>query len=353
MIETDKQLAEFIIRLCAADWIAMDTEADSLHCYPEKLCLIQISIPGEDILIDPLSNVNLSPLWENMKARQLILHGSDYDLRLLYRNYGFVPGSIYDTMLAARLLGYEFSGLSHLVKKHFGVELKKSHQTSNWTKRPLSPEMELYAKNDTHYLKPLEECLTAKLIEKGRLQWHKELCDKMISDAVASVNGGQNEPWRIKGSNSLSPVSLSVLRSIWFWREQEAIAANKPPFFILPHQTLLDIAICAANGNDIDVFIPPKFSDRRLRSLKEAVKKGLNEPEENRPAPLRQEHIRLNIRQQRLFNSLIEKRDKIAAKLKIDPTLIANKSTIVSIAYNPDCADKLLMNWQKKLLFDN
>src|SRR5580698_2750919 len=111
MIDSDGKLAEFLPVLRAADWVALDTEADSLHAYPEKLCLIQITVGEEDWLVDPLASLDLTALWEELKRHPLILHGADYDLRLLRKNHGFVPSRIFDTMLASRLLGDREFGL--------------------------------------------------------------------------------------------------------------------------------------------------------------------------------------------------------------------------------------------------
>src|ERR1041385_8454508 len=124
VIDTDQKLAPLLPKLQKADWIAVDTEADSLHAYPEKLCLIQISIAGEDELLDPLSSMEMGPLLEVLGRHELIFHGADYDLRLLRKSCGFVPSAISDTMLASRLLGYREFGLNHLVSKHLGVPLE-------------------------------------------------------------------------------------------------------------------------------------------------------------------------------------------------------------------------------------
>jgi ribonuclease D len=124
----------------------MDTEADSLHAYPEKLCLIQISISGADELLDPLAKMDLKPLLEVFRRHELIVHGADYDLRLLRKSCGFVPTTIFDTMLAARLLGCREFGLTNLVSKCLGVKLEKGPQKANWARRPLTERMEVYAR---------------------------------------------------------------------------------------------------------------------------------------------------------------------------------------------------------------
>ena len=155
MIDSDKKLSALLPRLRSAGWIALDTEADSLHAYPEKLCLIQLSIEDADELLDPLSSVNFEPLLEVLRNHSLIMHGADYDLRLLRRRFNFVPGAIFDTMLASRLLGIRQFGLTDLLSRFLNTKLEKGPQKANWARRPLTERMETYARNDTHYLKPL------------------------------------------------------------------------------------------------------------------------------------------------------------------------------------------------------
>ncbi len=167
MIDSEQKLSAFLLALKTAGWVALDTEADSLHAYPEKLCLVQLSIEGSDVLLDPLSRMDYKPVLEVLQKQELIMHGADYDLRLLRRHFGFVPDAIFDTMLAGRLLGVRQFGLNDLVMKLLGVKLEKGPQKANWARRPLTPRMESYARNDTHYLKPLADILRAELEAEG------------------------------------------------------------------------------------------------------------------------------------------------------------------------------------------
>src|SRR5436190_1016235 len=132
VIDTEQKLAGFLPTLRAATWVALDTEADSLHAYPEKVCLIQISTVSGDELIDPLAGLDLDPLLDALAGHELIMHGADYDLRLLRKHHDFVPGAIFDTMLAARLLGLRQFGLSNLVEHFLGVKLEKGAQKADW-----------------------------------------------------------------------------------------------------------------------------------------------------------------------------------------------------------------------------
>src|ERR1039457_6170845 len=169
VIDTERKIEAFLPVLRAATWVAVDTEADSLHAYPEKVCLIQISTVSGDRLIDPLAGLNLDPMLEELSGHELIMHGADYDLRLLRKHHEFVPSAIFDTMLAARLLGLRQFGLGNLVERYLGMKLEKGPQKANWALRPLTERMERYARNDTHYLKALAERLKPELKASGRL----------------------------------------------------------------------------------------------------------------------------------------------------------------------------------------
>jgi len=200
VIDTQEKLAAFLPLVKSAAWLALDTEADSLHAYPEKVCLIQISTTADDYLLDPLANIDLAPLLQTLAGRELIFHAADYDLRLLRKHHDFIPSSIFDTMLAARLLGERQFGLSSLVEKFLGVKLDKGSQKADWARRPLTEKMIVYARNDTHYLKPLEEKLRAELQAKGRVTWHQESCAQLIVECSRPVTADAELVWRVKGS---------------------------------------------------------------------------------------------------------------------------------------------------------
>ena len=142
-----------------SSWVSLDTEADSLHSYPEKLCLLQISLPDTDVLIDPLSQLDMTALFKALASRELLIHGSDNDLRLMYAAQQFVPSKIFDTMWAARLLGFTAFGLNDLLSKLLGITLDKGSQKANWTRRPLTDKMAIYALNDSRHLRALADKL--------------------------------------------------------------------------------------------------------------------------------------------------------------------------------------------------
>ncbi len=343
-------MAEFLPGLQSAEWVALDTEADSLHAYPEKLCLIQISTARGDDLVDPLSKIHLTPLWPVLKKHELIIHGADYDLRLLRKTNGFVPDRIFDTMLASRLLGEREFGLFSLVKKYLGIELEKGSQKADWSRRPLTPRMESYARHDTHYLKELSDILREQLREKARLSWLEQCCDRLIAECAIPTAPEPDLVWRIKGSHKLTPRGLAVLRQIWRWREKEAVAANRPPFFVLSHEALVSISATATDHAAYEPLIPPHLSARRKDGLLEAIQQGLTVAVEEQPQLLRSHSRRQSDAERRRFGTLEEGRNRRAEALQLDPTLIASRATLIDLAFDWDRAKGDLMEWQREIL---
>src|SRR5690349_5162202 len=278
VVDTEEKLQAFLPDLYAATWVAVDTEADSLHAYPEKVCLIQISTLFGDTLLDPLAGLNLAPVLKALSTHELIMHGADYDLRLLRKHHEFIPTAIFDTMLAARLLGVRQFGLSNLTESYLGVKLEKGPQKANWALRPLTERMERYARNDTHHLKPLADRLKEELRTKNRLAWHQEACAQLIQDSTLNEPQDTDLIWRVKGSHLLGRPGLAVLRELWRWREAEALAANRPPFFVLSHQTLVDVAAAAAMNRAIEALLPRHLSERRRNGVVKAIKRGMAVP---------------------------------------------------------------------------
>jgi ribonuclease D len=350
VIDTEQNLAAYLPALRAATWVAVDTEADSLHAYPEKVCLIQISTRSGDRLVDPLAGLNLDPLLDALGGHELLMHGADYDLRLLRKHHEFVPGAIFDTMLAARLLGMRQFSLGHLVESQLGIKLEKGSQKANWAIRPLTARMEQYARNDTHYLKPLSDRLKAELEAKGRLAWHQESCARLIAESSQVRATDMDSVWRLKGSHVLGRPALAVLRELWRWREHEAVAANKPPFFILSHEALVGIAAAAAAARPVEPSLPRHLSERRRGGLLKAVAQGLAVHPEQQPKILRHAGRRATEAERRRFLELEKRRDARAADLGIDPTLIASRATLSDLAHNWEKHAPELMKWQQTLL---
>lgn len=350
MIDTDAKLAALLPVIQSASWLALDTEADSLHAYPEKVCLIQISTVAGDELIDPLGGINLDPLLDALNAHELIMHGADYDLRMLRKHHEFVPSAIFDTMLAARLLGERQFGLGSLVEKLLGVRLDKGSQKADWARRPLTARMETYARKDTHYLKPLADKLKLELQQKGRLTWHQESCARLIVESSQPPVVDADSVWRVRGSSRLGRPALAVLRGLWQWREQEAMAANRPPFFVLAHEKLVAIAAAAATHRPVEPLLPPRLSPRRRDGLTATIKAALQLSADGHPEFLRPKGHRPTEAELRRYRELERRRNVHAHKLGMDPTLIASRATLGELARHWDMHAPELMSWQRELL---
>ena len=350
MINTEQKLADFLPVFRTAAWVAVDTEADSLHAYPEKLCLIQISTAAGDELIDPLAGMDIDPLLDALAGHELIFHAADYDLRLLRKYHEFVPGAIFDTMLAARLLGFKKFSLGDLVETCLGVKLEKGSQKADWARRPLTEKMEIYARNDTHHLKPLTDKLKADLVAKGRLAWHQASCARLIEESSQLRAADPDGVWRVKGSHVLSRPALAVLRGLWRWRETEAIAANKPPFFILKHEKMVELSAAAAAQQPVAPLVPHYLSERRRDGLAKAVQTGLAVPAAQQPEYLQRNGRRPTQAEFRRFIELEKRRDAHAHQLAIDPTLIAPRAALGDLARDWDRHAPELMAWQRELL---
>ena len=347
VIASVSQLTELLPQLESIDRVAVDTEADSLHCYREKLCLLQVSLPGRDYIVDPLADVDLAPLCTALERKEIVLHGADFDLRLLRRGLNFMPQRIFDTVIGARLLGIREFSLAALVKRYFDVELGKGSQKANWARRPLSARMLEYAMNDTHYLLPLAERFEAQLKQFHRIDWLRQSCQRAVEQAAVERARDKDELWRIRGSGLLRGRAAAVLRALWQWREQEAKAADRPPFHILQNHELINAAIGFASEKLPDYR---HFSSRRRQAFREAAQSAFKLSEEEWPVSRHRFGTRPSAGMMARTEELRRRRDRGARELDLEPTFIAPRSTLEAIAADQTRASTLLVPWQRELI---
>jgi ribonuclease D len=348
-IASDGELAALIEQISAGDRVAVDTEADSLHSYREKLCLVQMSVPaaGYDFIVDPLAGVDLEPLRRALEPKEIVLHGADYDLRMLRRGLNFVAHRIFDTMIAARLLGIREFSLAALVKRYFGLDLPKGSQKANWAKRPLPARMAAYAINDVHHLLSLAKKLETELDRHQRRDWLRQSCERAIEQAAVARVRSQDELWRVRGSGSIRGRDAAVLRALWQWREREAEIADRPPFHILQNENLLNAAASFASGSMPDY---KHFSHRRREAFREAARIALATPESEWPVLHRRFGTRPTAETVRRTEELRRRRDKSAEELGLEPSFIAPRNALEAIATDRARAASLLVPWQRELL---
>ena len=347
MITSSAQLADILPKLAPIDRVALDTEADSLHCYFEKLCLLQLSFGGEDFLVDPLAGFDLAPLTAALRNKELVLQGADFDLRILRRSLDFTATRVFDTVVAARVLGIRAFSLAALVEQFFGVRLTKGSQKANWAQRPLPRHMAEYAINDTHYLLPLAEKLEAELKAKGRFEWFVQSCQRALAQTAIERVRDEEDVWRIAGAGTLSPRAAAILRALWYWRDGEARAADRPPFHVLQNHLLLQAA------KDFEAGKTPEFrhfTARRRRTFLYAAEQARRLPEEDLPRRVRRTGNRPTADTERTAENLRRRRDVVAEELGLEPSFIAPRSAVESIAADEARSETLLVPWQRDLL---
>ena len=216
-IDTQDAFDDAMKRVAAHEKVAVDTEADSLHSYFDKVCLIQISIPGEDLVIDPLRKIDLSAFGAILDDKRItkVLHGADYDLRILNRDFGFTISNVIDTMICAQLLGYEAIGLAALLERYFTITVDKTHQRADWAMRPLPRSMLEYAASDTRNLVALSDKMREELIAIGRWEWAKEEFARLESIRFAEKDVDGEGFRRLKGISALDRRSLAIVRALF------------------------------------------------------------------------------------------------------------------------------------------
>lgn len=329
----------------------LDTEADSLHHYQEKLCLIQLAVGGTFALIDSLAIADMRPLINTLDQLEVWIHGADYDLTLFKRTYAWAPSQVRDTQIAARLVGCRQFGLASLIEKHFGIALSKASQKADWSQRPLPEKMLTYAVDDVRWLAPLVDQLRSELVAKNRYEWFVQSCETLCADVQARQERDREESWRVSGSGSLKPKGLAFLRALWFWRESMAQERDVPPFRIMNNQQMLAMA-ADFEVND-QVNISPRWRGRWRDTLMAVV----DEFRQSDPAiwPLRpRNHGKRSTEEDRAaIDRLCRSRDQVAEKLDIEPSLLGARAVMEEIILHRTVSpDELLMPWQRDLLSD-
>jgi ribonuclease D len=351
-------LATLVQRIDSAKRIAVDTEADSLHNYFEKVCLIQLSIAGADYLVDPLAGVELRGFLEALAAKPLIFHAGDYDLRILRASTGFRPsGEIFDTMIAAQLLGIEQIGLAALLERCFAVTIGKEGQKSDWSLRPLSEKQLRYAVNDTRYLEALAERMASELAAKGRLGWHSESCRAMVQASGRNNPRDPEETWRLKGAGRMTRRQLAYLRELWRWRDQHARRANRPPFKIFGNQQIFELLQWAESHPneplDKGPKMPRNIHSSLLTTLVEAIARAAAMPAADWPELKKHERgAAPSAESVERANALRSACTEIAKALEISPAVLAPRAALEAIAQSrPRGVDEImdrggLLRWQ-------
>jgi ribonuclease D len=323
-------------RLGREPLLACDLEADSLHHYQEKVCLIQLSTPRESFLVDPLACSDLSalaPLMADSSVRKLF-HGADYDIRSLHRDFGIEVNNLFDTMIACQFLGEKEVGLAAVLKKRFGVELDKRFQKADWSRRPLPADMIGYAIEDTRLLIELYRQLAEELRVKGRLSWVEEECLLLSRVRVAS-RGAEPMFLRFKGAAGMEPRNLAVLEELLRFRDEKAVRHDVPAFKIVGNDTLRELAVkLPRKGGDLVGIagLSPKLAERYGQEILDAVSRGMALSPGALPVYPRSRRAVRDRLQEELLKRLKLWREVRSKELGIDGGILANNALLETLA---------------------
>jgi len=338
--------------------IGVDLEADSMFHYHEKVCLLQISTPSQNILIDPLALEDLSALAQVFSDPGIrkVFHGADYDIRSLHRDFGIEVNPLFDTQIAATFLGIRESGLANLLKTRFGVTVEKKYQKKDWSERPLSQPMLDYAARDSLYLLPLASMLEDELKSKGRLFCVEEEC-KRLSKVRVNQTDGNHFFLKFKGAGKLDPRSLTVLETILQFRDDMARKQNRPPFKVFGNAQVNKMAKEKPRGLS-ELRKRECLSPRQIKGFGSALSKRINTvlnlPENELLAYPKKTGRRVGAKVSKRVTALKKWRERRAGEMSLDPALVCTNTQIQFLAtIHPKTQKELekiteIKNWQRE-----
>lgn len=332
-VETETAWGACLKRLRKARRLAIDLEANSLYAYRESVCLLQISVSDTDYIIDPLAGFDPEGLGELLADSRVekVFHACEYDLTLLQRQYGWGVNNLFDTMLAARVLGYRNMGLAGFLRDLYGVELSKKHQKANWAARPLTDEQLEYAQMDTAYLFQLRDEFEDRLREMGRLEEAREIFENATRVTLSDRSFDPDDFWSVKGARDLRPRELAVLRALYIVRDEEAQNRDVPPFKVLNNEAL--ISLSKAQPQDVEALqktprVPRRVSGRMGAKLLGAIRAGLRAKPPVRKRTKRKHDPAVSDR----FDKLMQWRKQQAQARDVESDVIITRETMWDIA---------------------
>ena len=359
-VDTPEAAERLMASLGVVDRIAIDTEGASFHRFVDRIYLIQLSTRDVTAVIDPLTAGDLPTLGAVLADRsvEVVLHDADYDLRLLHQDYGWHPTNIFDTRIAAQLLGIPAFGLGALVEKYLGIRLEKKHQRADWSMRPLPQDMLEYAQEDTRYLLQLRDLIGADLERLGRMEWAREEFDLLEGTRWAEEDESLAF-MRIKGARDLTRRELAVLGELAQWRDSKAAELDRAVFRVMANEVLLELARTVPTREDQLLGIkgmPRSLAQRASREILDAVARGMGVAEDKLPRYPKSPRWNKDPDFDRRATLLKGARDEAAKRLQLDPGVLCSRERLEAVARrNPATMEELgevreLRKWQAKEL---
>jgi ribonuclease D len=360
-LDSQTEVDRFLESIAGVRQLALDTEGASFHRFVDRIYLLQLSTRERSAIIDPLpigSPAGLGRLLLDAKVEK-VFHDADYDLRLLHQDYGWQSVNIFDTRVAAQLLGFKAFGLAALLERYFGIKLDKKHQRADWSLRPLTPGMLDYAAQDTRYLLDLRDRLKEALHEAGRWSWAAEEFARLDGTRWEDDDGGDAGWMRIKGARDLTRRELAVFREVVRWRDGVAATLDRATFRVVGNETLLAIAREAPRSKEALGTIrgmPRGIVDTRATEVLAAVERGLAESDATLPRFPKAARWERDPDFDARATRLKAVRDAAAARLSLDPGVLCSRERLEAIARaNPRTIEDLaqvndIRRWQVEVL---
>jgi len=355
-ISSAADLESACARFSAHKIVGVDLEADSMHCFREKICLIQMACNNEAFLIDPFELKNIDPFLKVLEDPSVVkvFHGSDFDIRSLDRDYGIRINNLFDTEIACRFLGVKERGLAALLKAHFDVTADKRFQKEDWSRRPLDPEMIAYSVMDVAYLEQLHQILTQALEARGRLSWALEECD--LQARVKYENNHVPPLFRkFKGAGKMDNRTLAVLENMLTLRLDIAREKDRPMFKVFSNPCLKTVAEKKPTTVSQMVKVralSKKQADMYGKRCCKAVSQALSLSHKELPSYPRTRRPKKDARIQACIKRLKQMRETLSEEMDMEPGFLLNNALITDIAVNnPKNRDELkeigaVRNWQ-------
>jgi ribonuclease D len=330
------EVDRFLTEISNVKELALDTEGASFHRFLDRIYLLQISTREESAIIDPLplgSPAKLGQLLESKKV-EVVFHDADYDLRLLHQDYGWHVTNIFDTRVASQLLGIKSFGLAALLDQFFQVKLDKKHQRADWSMRPLTPDMLLYAAQDTRYLLQLKDHMKGELKRRGRMHWAEEEFARLEGtrwEAEESMEGFL----RIKGARDLSRRELAVLREVANWRDTVAGQLDRATFRVMGNEVLLELSRTAPKSvSELAAIkgMPKGMIERAGADVIAAIRRGVEAAEADLPKFPKGQRWNKDRDFDEKVARLKSVRDAAATRLELDPGVLCSRERLENVA---------------------
>jgi ribonuclease D len=331
-IVTSADLQALVSRLASTPVVGIDTESNNLYAYQGRVCLVQLSTPTQDYIIDPLTIDDMSPFGELLADERIekVFHGAEYDLVSIKRDYHFIVRNVFDTMYASRMISGQMVGLADLLATYFQVQADKSHQLDDWGVRPLTPESLRYAQMDTHFLPQLHTRFLQSLVELDMLAEAREIfADIALIDPKDQIFDPEGY-WKLFKPHELSKRQIAILAELYQARDELAREEDSPPTKIIENKTLVELAIKApTNRRELSqLHLRPQTIRLYADDLLEAIERGQkNKPPKQPPThrvaqPIADRYVALHAW-----------RKELAIQRNIESNMVMTKQVLWNIAH--------------------